>query len=52
MVRKNKNSKYNLDKATINPKFQYAISNEVADDEPARVSVEDGVLLLTKNRLY
>ena len=37
-----KNAKYNLDNATINPKFQYAISNEVAGDEPARVSVEEG----------
>ena len=47
-----KNAKYNLDNATINPKYQYAISNEVEGDEPARVSVEEGVLLLTKNRLY
>ena len=39
-----------LDNATINPKYQYAISNEVAGDEPARVSVEKGVLLLIKNR--
>ena len=45
-----KNAKYNLDNATINLKYQYAISNEVAGDEPARVSVEEGVLLLTKNR--
>ena len=45
-----KNAKYNLDNATINPKYQYAISNEVAGDEPARVSFEEGVLLLTKNR--
>src|SRR5574344_1282487 len=29
-----KNAKYNLDKAEINPKYQYAISNEVAGDEP------------------
>ena len=47
-----KNAKYNLDNAMINPKYQYAISNEVEGDAPARVSVEDGVLLLTKNRLY
>lgn len=45
-----KNAKYNLDKAKINPKYQYAISNEVAGDEPAKVSVEDGVLLLIKDR--
>ena len=45
-----KNAKYNLDNATINPKYQYAISNEVEGDEPARVSVEEGVLLLIKDR--
>ena len=45
-----KNAKYNLDKAEINPKYQYAISNEVAGDEPAKVSVEEGVLLLIKDR--
>ena len=39
-----------LDNATINPKYQYAISNEVAGDEPAKVSVEEGVLLLMKDR--
>ena len=47
-----KNAKYNLDNATINPKFQYAISNEVAGDEPARVSVEEGALLLIKALFY
>ena len=47
-----KNAKYNLDNATINPKFQYAISNEVAGDEPAKVSVEEGVLLLIKDRSF
>ena len=47
-----KNAKYNLDNATINPKYQYAISNEVAGDEPAKVSVEEGVLLLIKNRYF
>ena len=45
-----KNAKYNLDNATINPKFQYAISNEVAGEEPAKVSVEEGVLLLINDR--
>ena len=45
-----KNAKYNLDNATINPKFQYAISNEVVGYEPAKVSVEEGVLLLMKDR--
>ena len=45
-----KNAKYNLDNATINPKYQYAISNEVEGDEPTKVSVEDGVLLLIKDR--
>ena len=39
-----------LDNATINPKYQYAISSEVAGDEPARVSVEEDVLLLIKDR--
>ena len=39
-----------LDNATINPKYQYAISNEGAGDEPAKVSVEEGVLLLMKDR--
>ena len=48
MVRQNKNSKYNLDKAKINPKYQCAISDEVEGDESAKVSVEDGVLLLIK----
>ena len=45
-----KNAKYNLDKATINPKYQYAISNEVEGKIPARVSVEEGALLLIKDR--
>ena len=45
-----KNAKYNLDNAMINPKYQYAISNEVEGDEPAIVSVEEGVLLLIKDR--
>src|SRR5574344_2582858 len=36
------NAKYNLDNAMINPKYQYAISNEVEGDEPAIVSVEKG----------
>ena len=36
--------------ATINPKYQYAISNEVAGKIPARVSVEEGALLLIKDR--
>ena len=44
------NAKYNLDKVEINTKFQYAISNEVKGDEPAIVSVEEGVLLLIKDR--
>ena len=39
-----------LDNATINPKYQHAISNEVAGDEPARVSAEEDVLLLIKDR--
>ena len=45
-----KNAKNNLDNATINPKYQYAISNEVEGDKPVRVSVEEGVLLLIKDR--
>ena len=45
-----KNAKYNLDNATINPKYQYAISNEVAGKIPAMVSVEEGALLLIKDR--
>ena len=45
-----KNAKYNLDNATINLKYQYAISNEVAGDEPAKVSVEEGSILLIKDR--
>ena len=45
-----KNAKYNLDNAKINPKYQYAISNEVEGDKPVRVSVEEGVLLLIKDR--
>lgn len=45
-----KNAKYNLNKAKINPAYQYAISNEVAGKIPARVSVGEGVLLLIKDR--
>lgn len=45
-----KNAKYNLNKAKINPAYQYAISNEVAGKIPARVSVEEGALLLIKDR--
>lgn len=45
-----KNAKYNLNKAKINPAYQYAISNEVAGKILARVSVEEGTLLLIKDR--
>ena len=45
-----KNAKYNLNNAKISPKYQYAISNEVEGDEPAKVSVVEGVLLLIKDR--
>ena len=45
-----KNAKHNLNKAKINPAYQYAISNEVAGKIPVRVSVEEGTLLLIKDR--
>lgn len=45
-----KNAKYNLNNAKINPAYQYATSNEVAGKTPASVSVEEGVLLLIKDR--
>ena len=44
------NVKYKLDNAKINPKYRYAISDEVEGDEPSRVSVEEGVLILIKGR--
>ena len=47
-----KKANSNLENATINPKYQYAISNEVAGDEPARVSVEEGALFLIKALFY
>ena len=39
-----------LDNATINPKYKYAITNEAAGDEPVIASIEEGVLLLIKDR--
>ncbi len=41
-------AKYNLNNAVITPFYQYATSNEITDT--AEVSVDDGYLLLIKNR--
>lgn len=41
-------AKYNLENATINPTYQYAISNEILDKE-ATIWVERGTLLLVKD---
>lgn len=42
-----KGARYNLENGTIEPSFQYGISNEVKGDE-ARVSVGEGKLLLVE----
>lgn len=41
-----RNSKYLLENATINPEYQYGISNEVIPDKTAEISVSEGRLLL------
>lgn len=42
------NAKYPLDNAEITCEYQYGISNEVLRGETAKVSIEDGKLLLIK----
>lgn len=42
------NAKYNLENAVIKSSYQYATSNEVAGDLPAKVYVEKGFLLLIR----
>jgi len=43
-----KNAKYNLDNGTINCDYQYGVSNEVLPGEVAKITVNDGNLLLIK----
>jgi len=40
------NAKYNVSDGTIQPDFQYGISNELIDGKPATVRCENGKLLL------
>ncbi|MBE5812906.1 MAG: thiamine diphosphokinase [Clostridiales bacterium] len=42
------NAKYNLDNGTINCDYQYGISNEVLPGKIAKVTVNEGKLLLVK----
>lgn len=44
-----KNAKFPLENATIEPDFQYGISNEVLPGKKAEISAENGVLLLVKD---
>ena len=45
-----KNAKYPLDNAEITCEYQYAVSNEVISGKTAEVSVQNGRLLLIKDR--
>lgn len=45
-----KNAKYEVSEAKIEPSYQYATSNEVSGDMPAKISLRDGYLLLLKDR--
>ena len=45
-----KNAKFPLCNDVIKPEYQFATSNEVIGEEPAEVTVEEGVLLLMKVR--
>lgn len=42
------NAKYNLNKGTITCEYQYGVSNEVLPGKTAKVTVENGELLLVK----
>ena len=46
-----RNAKYPLDKAEITCEYQYAVSNEVLSGKTAEVSVQNGKLLLIKDRI-
>ena len=46
-----KNAKYPLDNAEITCEYQYAVSNEVLSGKTAEVSVQNGKLLLIKDRV-
>ena len=46
-----RNAKYPLDKAEITCEYQYAVSNEVLSGKTAEVSVQNGKLLLIKDRV-
>ena len=45
------NAKYPLDNAEITCEYQYAVSNEVISGKTAEVSVQNGKLLLIKDRI-
>ena len=45
-----RNAKYPLDNAEITCEYQYAVSNEVVSGKTAEVSVQNGRLLLIKDR--
>lgn len=46
-----RNAKYPLDNAEITCEYQYAVSNEVLSEKTAEVSVQNGKLLLIKDRV-
>ena len=46
-----RNAKYSLDKAEITCEYQYAVSNEVISGKIAEVFVQNGKLLLIKDRV-
>ena len=46
-----RNAKYPLDNAEITCEYQYAVSNEVLSGKTAEVSVQNGKLLLIKDRV-
>ena len=46
-----RNAKYTLDNAEITCEYQYAVSNEVLSGKTAEVSVQNGKLLLIKDRV-
>lgn len=46
-----RNAKYPLDNAEITCEYQYAVSNEVISGKTAEVSVQNGKLLLIKDRV-
>lgn len=42
------NAKYPLKNATVNCEYSYCVSNELINDEPAKVYINDGKMLLVK----